>query len=101
MEMQRGDRRRLRTRRRRRRLLHGAVKAGFWALVLAGVFVLGLGYGKTLSGEDELRTDEVTITGGGTAIEATLPTETVTVTRTVRAPSARRGDGSGRRGNRS
>jgi alpha-D-ribose 1-methylphosphonate 5-triphosphate synthase subunit PhnI len=68
----------------------GAIRMVFWAFVLAGVFVLGLGYGRTLSGEDELRSDEVTVTVARDAVTATLPTTTVTVTRTVmvRAPRA-------------
>lgn len=57
----------------------------FWSLVLAGVFILGIGYGRTLSGEDELRDDKVTITQPRDAIEVTLPTRTVTVTKTVTA----------------
>lgn len=65
-------------------MVRGFVRGLFWALVLAGVFVLGLGYGRTLSAEDELRKDEVTVTYEAPAIEATLPTRTVTVTKTVK-----------------
>lgn len=53
--------------------------------MLAGVFILGIGYGRTLSGEDELREDQVTINQPRDEIVATLPTRTVTVTKTVRA----------------
>jgi hypothetical protein len=81
---ERSDRTQLRSRRRRRRVLRGIVKTAFWALVLAGVFVLGLGYGKTIGGEDELRKDEVTVEQDPVRIRATLPTKTVTVTKTVR-----------------
>lgn len=84
----RSDARRLRTRRRRRRLARGAIRSLFWTLVLAGVFILGIGYGRTLSGEDELREDDVTITLPRDAIQATLPTKTVTVTKTVRSGRA-------------
>ncbi len=78
-------------------MARGAIRLVFWSLVLAGVFILGLGYGRTLSGEDELREDKVTITQPRDAIEATLPTRTVTVTRTVRAPrGTTRGPGSAR-----
>jgi hypothetical protein len=84
----RSDARRLRSRRRRRRVARGAIRLVFWTLVLAGVFVLGIGYGRTLSGEDELREDEVTITQPREAITATLPTKTVTVTKTVRGGGA-------------
>ena len=84
---ERGDRTRLNRRRRRRRLLRGVVRTVFWALVLAGVFILGLGYGKTLGGEDELRSDKVTVTQEPQKITATLPTKTVTVTKTVRVPA--------------
>lgn len=85
----RSDVRRIRARRRRRRILRGTVKAVFWALVLAGVFVLGLGYGRTIGAEDEQRTDEVTITVPRDAITATLPTTTVTVTTTVKQGAKR------------
>lgn len=83
----RSDARRLRSRRRRRRLARGAIRSVFWALVLAGVFILGIGYGRTLS-EDELREDTVTITQPRDAIQATLPVKTVTVTKTVRSGRA-------------
>jgi hypothetical protein len=83
--LDRGDRSRLRSRRRRRRLARGAIRTVFWTLVLVGVFILGIGYGKTLSGEDELRADKVTVTMDPQPVEATLPTKTVTVTKTVRA----------------
>jgi hypothetical protein len=79
----RDDRKRVRSRRRRRRVVAGAVKGGFWALVLAGVFVLGLGYGRTLSGDDASTTRSVTIKQPRGTVEATLPTKTVTVTKTV------------------
>ncbi|MCW2924854.1 MAG: hypothetical protein JWM98_2258 [Thermoleophilia bacterium] len=79
----RGDRSRLRARRRRRRVLLGFVRLVFWALVLAGVFVLGLGYGRTLSGDDEMRSDKVTVTSDLGEVQATLPTRTETVVTTV------------------
>ena len=69
------------------------VRGVFWTLVLSGVFILGIGYGRTLSGEDELREDSVTVSQDPVPIEATLPTKTVTVTKTVRVaarPRARR-----------
>ena len=81
----RSDQRRLQKRRRRRRVARGAIRFVFWTFVLAGVFILGIGYGRTLSGEDELREDKVTITQPRDAIEVTLPTKTITVTKTVRA----------------
>jgi hypothetical protein len=88
----RADQRRLRSRRRRRRVVRGLARTAFWTL-LVGVFVLGIGYGKTLSGEDELRSVAVTIitiTAPRDAVQATLPTRTVTVTRTVpQRPKAR------------
>jgi hypothetical protein len=82
---ERSDRSRLQSRRRRRRLARGLVRTAFWTLVLAGVFILGLGYGKTLSGEDELRSDKTTVKLEPQPVEATLPTKTVTVTKTVTA----------------
>ena len=97
----RSDARRLRSCRRRRTVVRGVVKTAFWALVLTGVFILGLGYGKTLSGEDELRTDEVTVSVPRDAITVTLPEKTVTVTTTVKqkATTAKR-SGTGAAGNR-
>lgn len=89
----RSDQRRLKQRRRRRRAARGVIRLVFWTLVLAGVFILGIGYGRTLSGEDELREDKVTITQPRDAIEATLPTKTITVTKTVAA--SKRGAGAG------
>jgi hypothetical protein len=80
---ERGDRRRVRSRRRKRRVVAGIVKVVFWALVLIGVFVLGIGYGRTIAGDDETAKDEVTVTQPRGRIEATLPTKTVTVTKTV------------------
>ena len=91
----RSDQRRLKARRRRRRVARGAIRLVFWTLVLAGVFILGIGYGRTLSGEDELREDEVTITQERDAIEATLPTKTVTVTKTVKVARATKGAATG------
>lgn len=85
--LERGGRDRLRSRRRRRRALRGVVRTIFWTLVLCGVFILGLGYGRTLSGQDELREDRVTVERDPVPIQATLPTKTVTVTKTVRVPA--------------
>ena len=82
--MQDPTERRPRRGRRGRRIARGAIKVTFWALVIAGTFVLGLGYGRTVSRDDELRTDKVTVTQDRGAIEATLPTKTVTVTKTVK-----------------
>lgn len=77
-------RRRGRSRRRRRKVALGAIKALFWALVLAGTFVLGLGFGRTLGGDDKALERKVTIEqDAGAPITATLPTKTITVTTTV------------------
>jgi hypothetical protein len=84
---ERSDQGHLRSRRRRRRLARGVIRVAFWTLVLAGVFILGIGYGRTLSGEDELREDQVTVEQDPVEIEATLPTKTITVTKTVRIPA--------------
>ncbi len=75
----RGDVRRIRARKRRRRVVRGIVKTVFWALVLAGTFVLGLGYGKTLSSEDQTSSEHVTVTAPRDAVTVTVPTQTVTV----------------------
>lgn len=81
-------RRRGRSRRRRRKVALGAIKALFWALVLAGTFVLGLGFGRTLSGDDKALKRTVTLEqDAGAPITATLPTKTITVTKTVAKPA--------------
>jgi len=94
----RTDRRRLNSRRRRRRLVRGLVRGAFWSLVLVGVFILGLGYGKTIGEDDAATGNDVTITQDRGAVVATLPTKTVTVVKTVTAPkkSASRSKGSKR-----
>ncbi|MCW2973173.1 MAG: hypothetical protein JWN72_1446 [Thermoleophilia bacterium] len=90
MQVSASARKRGRSRRRRRRLALGAIKSLFWLLVLAGVFVLGIGYGRTISSDDETSTRKVTLEqDAGAPITATLPTRTITVTKTVaKAPTA-------------
>jgi hypothetical protein len=83
----RAGRDRGRARRRRRRLMLGSIKTIFWAVVLVGVFILGLGYGRTLSGDDRASTRRVTIKDDLGSVEATLPTKTITVTKTVKVPA--------------
>lgn len=79
----------------------GFAKLVFWMIVLGAVFVVGIGLGHQL-GADEAGTDGRTLTVDGSRGEvvATLPTKTVTVTKTetvvrrvpARAnPRARRG----------
>lgn len=69
--------------------MRGIVRFVSWTLVLAGVFVLGLGYGRTIGAGDEQRTDTVVVTDEIGTLEATLPTRTVTVVRTVTQPARR------------
>jgi len=83
----RSDRARRTSRRRRRRVARGLVKTIFWSFVLAGVFVLGLGFGRTLSSEDATAKGKVTITADRGPVQVTLPTKTETVTKTVTAPA--------------
>jgi hypothetical protein len=64
------------------------IKFVFWVCVLAGVFILGLGYGRTLSGESDRVNQRVTIAGQKRTIEGSAPAKTVTVTKTIRAPAA-------------
>lgn len=78
--------------------MRGGIRLVFWTIVLAGVFVLGLGYGRTIADDAGPDAGEVTVTVPRDAVTVTLPTETVTVTRTVRAPA--RGSGGGRSGAR-
>ena len=82
-------RRRIRARRRRRRVVTGAIKFVFWTCILAGVFVFGLGYGRTLSGDSDQVNERVTIEGETRTIEASLPAQTVTVTRTVKVAAVK------------
>ena len=56
----RSDRNRLRSRRKRRRLARGGIKGLFWLLVMCGVFVLGIGYGRTIGGDESAVGDKVT-----------------------------------------
>lgn len=81
----REGRERWRKRKRRRRVVRGFIKLVFWSLVLAGVFVLGLGFGKTIadgsgsSGD----TESVTLKENRGVVTATLPVKTVVSTKTV------------------
>lgn len=83
----RADQRRLRARRRRRRVALGLVKVLFWTLVLAGVFIMGIGYGRTLGDDVDATKRQVTLEQDARTIEATLPTRTETVTKTVTVPA--------------
>lgn len=69
----------------------GLARTVFWLLVLCGVFVLGLGYGRTVSGDDNATKRRVTVDQDLGTVEATLPTRTITTTKTVtvRAPAVR------------
>lgn len=88
----RSDRNRLRSRRKRRRLARGGIKGLFWLLVMCGVFVLGIGYGRTIGGDESAVGDKVRIDREVATVEATLPTRTVTVTTpkagTAKTPAA-------------
>lgn len=77
------DRTRARKGKRRRRVFGGLVKLVFWILVLAATFILGLGFGRTIAGDDEVARKHVTITQDRGAVTATLPTRTITTTKTV------------------
>lgn len=72
-----------RRRRRRRKYVRGTIRMLMWTVVLAGVFVLGLGYGIVTSDNKNLSGDEVTISKDRGALTATQPVKTVTVTKTV------------------
>lgn len=81
----------VRKRRRRRRFVRGAVRTAFWGLVLAGVFVFGLGVGREVGADREPAGESTTIVRRVPAITATMPTQTVVETRTVtRTAPARR-----------
>ena len=74
--------------RRRRRLVLTVLRSAFWLLVLAGVFVLGLGYGRTLGSDEPGNAKRVMVTRDLGQVTATLPTETVV--KTVTAPATAR-----------
>lgn len=83
-----------RRRRRKRRVLRGLGRLLFWTFVLAGVFVLGIGFGRTIGGSGgEAGPGQVTVTADRGQLTATLPTRTIvetrTVTRTVRVRQKR------------
>jgi hypothetical protein len=71
-----------RRKRRRRRVVRGLVRAAFWALVLAGTLVLGIGVGRLAAGDGD-DGSTVTIERSRGRLTATLPTTTVVSTRTV------------------
>jgi hypothetical protein len=93
--MGRAQRNEWRRRRRRRRVVRGFVKLVFWTLVLAGVFVLGVGLGKTVGDGPSGEGSQVTLERDRGQVTATQPTTTVMRTQTVvrRAPAkaAKRG----------
>jgi hypothetical protein len=82
-----------RKKRRKRRVLRGFAKLIFWTFVLAGVFVLGLGFGKTIAdGDGGQKSRKVTVEQERGPVTATLPTKTVVKTTTVikRVPAKRK-----------
>lgn len=83
----RAQQRRARSRRRRRRIVLGFVRVVFWTLVLVGVFIMGIGYGRTVSDDSGATKRRVTVEQDARTIEATLPTATTTVTTTVTVPA--------------
>ena len=71
-----------RRRRRRRRVVRGFVRLAFWTLLLAGVFVFGLGFGRTVGGGADGETRKVTIERARGPVTATQPVTTVVETQT-------------------
>ena len=88
--------RRQRARRRRLGIVRGFIKLVFWSLVLAGVFILGIGYGRTIARDAGGSGKSTTMTQDLGSVEVTLPTTTVTETVTV--PARRQGAGAAARG---
>lgn len=72
-----------RRRRRRRRWVGALVKGVFWLLVLAGVFVFGVGMGKELGESRTIGGEQVTIERDRGQLTYTTPTKTVVETKTV------------------
>lgn len=70
-------------RRRRRRWVRGLTRLVFWGLVLAGVFVFGVGFGKTIGEGGTLAGESVTVVRDRGQLTATLPTKTIVETKTV------------------
>ncbi len=83
-----------RRRRRRRRAMRALSRGVIWFLVVSAVFVLGVGFGRTIASDSPQNLRKtIRVTNNRGAITATLPTTTVTttvtVTKTVKAKPAR------------
>lgn len=87
-----------RRRSRRRRFYKGLIKGLFWIMVMSGVFILGIGYGRIVGGSVDKKSGDVRLTVPQDPVTVTLPTKTVTVTKTVRESpkSPRKSPNSGR-----
>ena len=72
-----------RKKRRRRRVVGTLLKLVFWALLLAGVFILGIGFGKISVEANSGSAREVTLNHTAPAITHTQPEKTITETKTV------------------
>lgn len=84
-----------RKRRRRRRIVRALSRGVIWLLVVSAVFVLGVGFGRTMSTDSPQNLRKtIRVTNNRGAITATLPTTTitttVTVTKTVKAKATRK-----------
>ena len=74
----------IRRRRRRRRMVRMVSRSFVWLLVLGAVFVLGVGFGRTIANDSGSKLGKtVRVTNKRGVITATLPTTTVTTTVTV------------------
>lgn len=58
---------------RRRRLMLTALRTMFWSLILAGVFILGLGYGRIMSNDTKSSDSKVTINRKAQPVKITIP----------------------------
>lgn len=72
-----------RGRRRRRRFGLRLMRAGVWMIAFAGVFVLGIGFGRIAGGAEGQDNGRVTIENRLGMVTATQPVKTVTQTKTV------------------
>jgi len=80
--------------RRRRWVARTLLRLVVWALVLAAVFVFGVGFGRNATTGPAPSGDSVTIEEGRGTVTATLPVTTVIKTKTVvKVKTVKRGSG--------
>jgi hypothetical protein len=71
-----------RKKRRKRRVMRFFTRFLFWGIVLVAVFVVGIGFGKTMSSDGGGNGGRVTITRDRGVVTSTQPIKTITVKKT-------------------